>query len=59
MEPKTELSKKLTIAIQALQNATLRNDGPGQHVAAEAIQRALLEVDALVEAAQPKTEAAA
>jgi hypothetical protein len=51
-QPQSDLAKKLSIAIQALQTASIRNDGPGQHVAAEAINGALAEVDDLALGAQ-------
>ena len=47
-QPQSELAKKLSIAIQALQSATTRNDGPCQHLAAEAINTAMIEIDLLV-----------
>jgi hypothetical protein len=48
MNPQSELSKKLSIAVQALQSATVRNDGPCQHLAAESINAVIGEIDALV-----------
>jgi len=47
-QPQSELAKKLSIAVQALQSATARNDGPCQHLAAEAINTSMLEIDVLV-----------
>ena len=47
MNPKSELAKKLSIAVQALQSATIRNDGPCQHLAAESINAVIGEIDAM------------
>jgi hypothetical protein len=47
MNPQSELAKKLSIAIQALQSATARNDGPCQHLAAESINAVIGEIDDL------------
>jgi hypothetical protein len=47
-QPQSELAKKLSIAVQALQSATVRNDGPCQHLAAESINAVIGEIDALV-----------
>jgi len=47
-QPQSDLSKKLSIAVQALQSATVRNDGPCQHLAAESINAVLGEIDAMV-----------
>jgi len=49
MNPQSELAKKLSISVQALQSATARNDGPCQHLAAEAINAVIAEIDELVE----------
>jgi hypothetical protein len=46
-QPQSELSKKLSIAVQALQSATARNDGPCQHLAAESINAVIGEIDAM------------
>jgi hypothetical protein len=46
-QPQSELSKKLSIAVQALQSATVRNDGPCQHLAAESINACIVEIDAM------------
>jgi hypothetical protein len=49
MNPQSELAKRLSIAIQALQSATVRNDGPCQHIAANEVNACMVEVDKLVE----------
>jgi FtsZ-binding cell division protein ZapB len=46
-QPQSELAKKLSIAVQALQTATVRNDGPCQHLAAESINAVIGEIDAM------------
>jgi hypothetical protein len=46
-QPQSETSKKLSIAVQALQSATARNDGPCQHLAAESINAVISEIDAM------------
>jgi hypothetical protein len=46
-QPQSELAKKLSIAVQALQSATVRNDGPCQHLAAESINAVIGEIDAM------------
>jgi hypothetical protein len=46
-QPQSELAKKLSIAVQALQSATARSDGPCQHLAAESINSVIGEIDAM------------
>jgi hypothetical protein len=46
-QPQSELAKTLSIAVQALQSATVRNDGPCQHLAAESINAVIGEIDAM------------
>jgi len=46
-QTQSETSKKLSIAVQALQTATVRNDGPCQHLAAESINAVIGEIDAM------------
>jgi hypothetical protein len=46
-QPQSELAKKLSIAVQALQSATARSDGPCQHLAAESINAVIGEIDAM------------
>jgi hypothetical protein len=47
-QPQSETSKKLSIAVQALQSATIRSDGPCQHLAAESINAVIGEIDTMV-----------
>jgi len=47
-QPQSELAKTLSIAVQALQSATVRNDGPCQHLAAESINAVIGEIDTMV-----------
>ena len=47
MTPQSEPAKKLSIAVQALQSATARNDGPCQHLAAESINAVIGEINSM------------